>query len=392
MRRKRIVVTLLVVLALLIAFLPTPAEAYVSVAYQVKPGDHLCKIAQEHGVSCQEVIGLNPQFENPSLIYAGQWVFLPRDADVSQGHRIGFLTAMQSELEGQLALMEDIRVYRVSGRLFYTGEFEGTKVVMAMSEVGLNNAGITTQTLFEHFDTCPVIFSGIAGAGPGVEIGDVMIAAGVTQHDYGAFLDVQYEEGLRREQVWWGWTERGIADSGGFDARLLQPDEDFYNLVWEAASQVQLPEVPEGVADYLTRVRGEQVDVYQPSVIQGYIASGNQFIWSYLTLETIEARLAGLLAELGLPERQIAVEMEGYAFALASETNACDQWAIVRVMSDEARQPDITEGIPPEVLEDPQAVMDWAMEHGLGDTFANVGPVFGSISLVDQAIVRALPR
>ena len=389
MRKKVLIIGVLLILSFI---LTQAASAYAPVAYQVRPGDTLCGIAAYHGISCKAVIAENPQYVNPDLIHAGDWVYLSSGADISQGHRNGFLTAMSDELEGQLSLMEDVRTYRVSGRIFYTGEFEGKPVVMAMSEVGMNNASITTQALFSNFNTCPVFFSGIAGAGPEVEIGDVMIALGATQHDYGAFVDVAYPEGLGRDQVWSTWSETGVADTGSFDARLLTPDEEFYNLVWNAASQVQLPEVPQGVAEYLTRVRGEPVSVYRPKVIQGYIASGNQFIWSWLTLEKIEKRLANLTAELGLPQLPFAAEMEGYGFALAAETNGCHQWVIVRVMSDEARQPDITIGVPPATAEDPQALMDWMMANGLGDTFANVGPVFGSIALVDRAIVRALPE
>lgn len=389
MKKRVWIIGTLLILSLVLA---QAASAYAPVAYQVRPGDTLCGIAAYHGTSCKAVIAENPQVVNPNLIHAGDWVYLPRSADISQGHRNGFLTAMSSELEGQLALMEDVRTYRVSGRVFYAGEFEGKPVVMAMSEVGMNNSSITTQALFEHFDTCPVFFSGIAGAGPEVEIGDVMIVSGVTQHDYGAFVDVAYPEGLRRDQVWSSWSETGMADTGSFDARLLTPDKEFYNLVWSAASQVQLPEVPQGVADYLTRVRGEPVGVYQPRIIQGYVASGNQFVWSWETLKKIEERLAKLTAELGLPQQQFAVEMEGYGFALTAESNGCHQWIIVRVMSDEARQPDITIGVPSATAEDPQALMDWMMANGLGDTFANVGPVFGSIALVDQTIVRALPE
>jgi LysM repeat protein len=45
--------------------------------YVVQPGDTLGKIARRIGVSWRDILALNPQIHNPSLIYVGQVISLP---------------------------------------------------------------------------------------------------------------------------------------------------------------------------------------------------------------------------------------------------------------------------------------------------------------------------
>ncbi len=48
--------------------------------YVVQPGDTLGKIAARIGVSWRDILAVNPQIQNPSLIYAGQVIYLPKGA------------------------------------------------------------------------------------------------------------------------------------------------------------------------------------------------------------------------------------------------------------------------------------------------------------------------
>jgi LysM repeat protein len=48
--------------------------------YVVQSGDTLGKIAARIGVSWRDILALNPQIQNPSLIYAGQVIYLPKGA------------------------------------------------------------------------------------------------------------------------------------------------------------------------------------------------------------------------------------------------------------------------------------------------------------------------
>jgi LysM repeat protein len=45
--------------------------------YVVQWGDTLAKIAARTGVSWRDIVAVNPQIQNPSLIYAGQVIYLP---------------------------------------------------------------------------------------------------------------------------------------------------------------------------------------------------------------------------------------------------------------------------------------------------------------------------
>lgn len=51
--------------------------------YTVRPGDSLAAIARLAGIGLAELIALNPQIENPNLIYAGQQIVVPVQTDRS---------------------------------------------------------------------------------------------------------------------------------------------------------------------------------------------------------------------------------------------------------------------------------------------------------------------
>src|SRR5512134_3023515 len=53
-------------------YYPPPGGTYV-----VQPGDTLGKIAARIGVSWRDILAINPQIYNPSLIYVGQVINLP---------------------------------------------------------------------------------------------------------------------------------------------------------------------------------------------------------------------------------------------------------------------------------------------------------------------------
>ena len=62
----------------------------------VKPGDNLTKIAQEAGVSVQDLIAANPQIANPNLIQAGMKINIP-------GGGGGFLSNILGPGQGSVA-------------------------------------------------------------------------------------------------------------------------------------------------------------------------------------------------------------------------------------------------------------------------------------------------
>lgn len=69
-----------------VLYIPTgysPAPGYQPPSggtYVVQWGDTLGKIAARIGVSWRDILAVNPQIQNPSLIYAGQVIYLPKGA------------------------------------------------------------------------------------------------------------------------------------------------------------------------------------------------------------------------------------------------------------------------------------------------------------------------
>ncbi|KAL3681287.1 hypothetical protein R1sor_024243 [Riccia sorocarpa] len=66
----------------------------------------------------------------------------------------------------------------LAGRRFYIGTIEGQKTIAVMCGLGMLNAGITTQQLFDFFDISGILHYGIAGgADDNLHVGDVSIAS-----------------------------------------------------------------------------------------------------------------------------------------------------------------------------------------------------------------------
>ncbi|MGM0873531.1 MAG: SafA/ExsA family spore coat assembly protein [Bacillota bacterium] len=69
----------IVLFILLIGLISFPQTTFgQSITHTVKSGDTLWLIAQRYQVGLSEIIGANPQFKNPNLIYPGQKVYIPQ--------------------------------------------------------------------------------------------------------------------------------------------------------------------------------------------------------------------------------------------------------------------------------------------------------------------------
>lgn len=97
------------------------------------------------------------------------------------------LSALLEEQQGLLAqLMNPVQLTR-AGRDFWRGELHGHRVVLALSRVGKVAAATTATTLIEAFGVNRIVFTGVAGGvGPGVQVGDVVVATEFVQHDMDA--------------------------------------------------------------------------------------------------------------------------------------------------------------------------------------------------------------
>ena len=74
---KRLCVIIITVVILMSHCLCAEAFAANVLTHTVVKGDSLWKIAVKYQVGLSEIIGANPQFSNPDLIYPGQKVYIP---------------------------------------------------------------------------------------------------------------------------------------------------------------------------------------------------------------------------------------------------------------------------------------------------------------------------
>ena len=100
---------------------------------------------------------------------------------------IGLMSAMHEELSLVLAAMPDEQRVTVAGRDFWEGHWQGRPVVAVLSRIGKVAAATTATALIERFGVGSIVFTGVAGGlGPGVRVGDVVLANAFVQHDMDA--------------------------------------------------------------------------------------------------------------------------------------------------------------------------------------------------------------
>ena len=97
------------------------------------------------------------------------------------------LSALAEEQQGLLAQLVQPEKLTRGGRDFWQGELHGRRVVLALSKIGKVAAATTATTLIEAFGVHRIVFTGVAGGvGPGVQVGDVVVASDFVQHDMNA--------------------------------------------------------------------------------------------------------------------------------------------------------------------------------------------------------------
>jgi len=98
---------------------------------------------------------------------------------------IGIITAMEEETQAIVNLMKDINVKQIYNLRFLIGTIQGKRCVLVKSGVGKVNAARTTQIMIQNFNIKYVINLGSGGSiNPLLNIGDVVIAKHVVQHDF----------------------------------------------------------------------------------------------------------------------------------------------------------------------------------------------------------------
>jgi adenosylhomocysteine nucleosidase len=97
------------------------------------------------------------------------------------------VSAMIEELRALLPLLQGSRIERHGARDFHLGTIHGSPVVLALSGIGKVAAATTAVLLVQVFDAPCLVFTGVAGGlAAGVEVGDVVVARQLLQHDMDA--------------------------------------------------------------------------------------------------------------------------------------------------------------------------------------------------------------
>lgn len=212
-------------------------------------------------------------------------------SSVSHGP-IGIVAAMPGEMTALLNAMRANRAVEpqiIGRREFFSGELLGRRAVVVLAGVGKVAAAITATTMMQTFDVSAIVFVGVAGGlAHGIDVGDVVVADTLLQHDLDASpLFPRYEVPLL------GVSR--FATHEALSTSLAQAAEHYVAQV--------------GVG----------------RVHRGLIVSGDQFINDADDVRALRDALPDALA----------VEMEGAAIA-----QACDAFgvpfAVVRTISDAA--------------------------------------------------------
>jgi len=210
---------------------------------------------------------------------------------------IAVLSALAEEQQGLLESLSSVERVEHAGRTFWTGQWHGVPVVLALSRIGKVAAATTATALITHFGVGQVLFTGVAGGvGDGVMVGDVVVGTHYVQHDMDASpLFPKYEIPL-------------------YGRTIFEAHDALAAAAMDAVQRV-LPVLQQGA--FRTRVHA------------GLIASGDRFVNGAVEV----AQLLEGLARAG--HHPLAVEMEGAAVA-----QVCADYGIpfvaMRTISDRA--------------------------------------------------------
>jgi adenosylhomocysteine nucleosidase len=217
--------------------------------------------------------------------------------------RTAVVAALHDELASVLALMPDEYKQVVGGREFWVGHLHGQDVVAVLSGIGKVAAATTATLLIQHFGVQRIVFIGVAGGvGPGVQVGDVVLARSFLQHDMDA------SPLFPRHEV------------PGYGRARFEADAPLTDAL-ELACERMLHTLPPHLGAEAVAAFGLQA----PRLHQGLLISGDRFVATTLESQALQRELPDALA----------VEMEGAAFA-----QVCHDFgvplAVARTISDRA--------------------------------------------------------
>jgi len=219
---------------------------------------------------------------------------------------IGVVGAMSEEIALLRNGLENPQVQTRGMRDYWRGSLFGRSVVLAFSRPGKVASASTVTTLIESFEVDLVVFTGVAGAlAPDLDIGDIVIAESLIQHD----MDASALPGIKLFEI----PLLGV-ENFPIKKRLV-------DLATESARRYLTADLPNDVPSELLHEFG----IVQPKVCTGLIISQDQFVASTEAQSKIKRAIPAALC----------VEMEGAAVAQVCYEHDVPV-AVVRAISDKA--------------------------------------------------------
>jgi len=216
---------------------------------------------------------------------------------------VAIVAAMHEELSALLAQMPDEHRVCAAGRDFWVGHLHGQPVVAVLSRIGKVAAAVTATVLLERFGVRAIVFTGVAGGlSPGVNVGDVVVATQLLQHDLDASpIFPKYEVPLMG-------MARFAADAAIADALSAVAAD----VLRDPVALIGQPAV-------------DEFGIRSPKVHRGLLVSGDRFVSTTAESEALQRALPDALA----------VEMEGAAMAQVCHDYGVP-FAAMRTISDRA--------------------------------------------------------
>lgn len=218
---------------------------------------------------------------------------------------VGIISALSQEL---MAVASETagKVVELAGMRFFVGHLGEVPTVFVECGVGKVNAAIAATLLAQHFGVSALAFTGVAGGlDPALEVGDVVVARKLVQHDYGALVGgkiVTYQP-------------------GAFPLPEVDATHGYY---LEPALEARLAAAIEGIALPVLELPG--LAPRTPRLLMGTVITGD----SFLNCEPTRQRF---FTTYGAQ----AVEMEGAALAQVAERFGLP-CLVIRSLSDLAGQ------------------------------------------------------
>jgi len=216
---------------------------------------------------------------------------------------IGIISAMHEEIQTLLENLQESTNTVKGMRTYYKGKLFNTEVVLVFSRWGKVASATTVTQLINDYDLDEIIFTGVAGAiSKDLNIGDIVIGKYLYQHDIDASpLFKKFEVPLLGKTY--------FETSSMHRSELHDATQAFLNLY----------------TDFIDSKKARSFHIVHPKVIEGDIASGDQFISDINSV----SKLTSALPEVS------CVEMEGAAVAqVCYEYNV--PFSIIRIISDKA--------------------------------------------------------